>query len=112
MKASTLLRKAKKYLGNGKGLGLKTRYICYAVSNAARDMGLCAYSSGCPAQRRIARRIFRHLGTNTSSYEGWLRKHHPRLCNQLDTPVGRINAQDARRRWMDALIAEFEAEGD
>ncbi len=108
MKTSEIFKKAKRKLWDGSGyfepLG-KNRFICHAI----RD----AFGWGDRAQRAI--NIIMSRLVKYAAVECWLKMEH-NISNPGNGNVGYLEyvrkVQDVRRRWLDSLIAEYEAKGD
>ena len=101
MKASEVLRKAKKKLWNGRGEWLrspKTRYICYAVDEVS------CHDSACAVERVLIHisKLLNHYGT----LEKWLYVYH-HISSQSTRKM-----QRTRQLWVDDMIKYFESKGD
>lgn len=102
MKTSTLLRRAKRYLWDGKGKQ-KPRQVsglCVATLLAETE---ATYPLGRGVRERINKSLGKHLYVTV-----WL-ENKARVPRHLLTVA---NVQEYRHRWLDALIAEYEARGD
>ena len=102
MKTSTLLRRAKQCLWDGKS-ERRSRVcsgLCVAIMCSETDI---TYDVG----RAVRNRIQQSLGGHTY-VTGWL-KYEAKVPKKLLTAE---NVQEYRHRWLDALIAEYKARGD
>lgn len=102
MKTSTLLRKAKRHLWDG-----KSKRKPQVVSGLCVAIMLAETHITYPMGRDIRNRIIKSLGKHMYVV-GWL-EHKAHVPRSLLTDK---NAQEYRHRWLDALIAEYEARGD
>lgn len=102
MKTSELLRKARRYLWDGKGKQKPKQCsgLCVAILLAETHI---TYPMGRDIRNRIIKSLGRHIYV-----VGWL-EHKARVPRRLLTAE---NVQEYRHRWLDALIAEYEARGD
>lgn len=107
MKTSTVLKKAKKFLWDGKGACPinKTPFICHACTDAVGEHSW-----------RIRGMVMSRLD-DFHSVTGWLRES----CQEYrdwERTIADGNAefylqvQAYRHRWLDAMIEEFRAKGD
>ena len=112
VKSSHILRQAKRFLWSGVGSMLATQheYICWAVEDAG------SYLLGSKTDPRVAyikRSIMDRIGFCT--VEDWLEHHVPGFVEwreSVDNDQVNLQVQTYRHRWLDSLIAEFEAAGD
>jgi hypothetical protein len=102
MKTSTLLRRAKKYLWEGKEKQKSKQCsgLCVAIMLAETPI---TYPKG----RDVRNRIQESLGGNIYVV-GWL-VYKARVPRRVLTEK---KVQAYRHRWLDALIAEYKARGD
>lgn len=108
MKASEIIRKAKKHLWNGKGRELvdKEEFVCHAIDKVANNSSgdEAVYDAACLVKRLIQKQIHPHCTVFL-----WL------YC-KCSVPMHEIKdtqrMQAYRLAWMDRLIAEFKAKGD
>jgi len=108
MKTSELLREAKKGLWWGNSCVpdsyasyIETSYVCIAIDRAGVRTGHSYLA------RNLRERLRIRLGKHDTVL-GWLRY-------EVGVPEAHItgrNVQAYRHRWLDALIAEYEAKGD
>jgi hypothetical protein len=103
-KSSKLLRRAKDCLWDGLGdksrLPIKTDFICYAIIFANPK-----YNAMKKADLRVT------INSRLAPYhclERWLIGR----ANVAPVDLTDENVQAYRHRWLDALIAEYEAKGD
>lgn len=111
MRTSELLKKAKKHLWNGRG---ETPYcgvgLCSAIYMARfRNTNLAHPDHKIhKVAGSVAVRIAKALGKNSFVQQWLVAKKHATL-EQVHNPK---LMQAYRRRWLDALIAEYESKGD
>ena len=104
MKSSTMLRKAQKHIAAG-----KTSYLCYGILHAAQTVGTVeALNKSCRLHTRIMAAIYPRASASwwlydvlnpEQDFEEWRKAHMDDL-------------REWRLRWLDALIAEYEGNGD
>ena len=112
VKSSDVLRQARRFLWPGKTLILATQhdYICWAVEDAGSYL---VGSKTDPVVVGIKRRIMDRIDRCT--VEDWLEDHisgFKEWRESVSTEFYNYQLQQYRHRWLDSLIAEYEAEGD
>ena len=104
MKSSTLLREAQKRI-----LACQSDHLCYALYYAANDAGTKEARHKSDA---LTSRIMRSLGPYGLA-DAWL---HEKIKSKTSYETwrerNRWELRGWRIRWLDALIAEYEANGD
>ena len=101
MKTSELLRKTKRFLAESDAdaeRDEKCSMLCFAIGSASESAGEKSESAKCRAVERIRVSLHPH-----SSVCAWLR--HQGIESRGDI-------QEYRHLWLDALIAEYEQDGD
>jgi hypothetical protein len=101
MKTSKLIRKAKKYLWDGKSIWKESteKFICFALEQVEN----VPHFQVCAVQELIAQRI-----GHCRDLEQWLA--YKLKCGVFELPSEQVQAH--RLAWMEMLAQEFEAKGD
>jgi len=115
MKTSEAFRKAKQLL---QPLGLNA-FICHALYEAAYNRGPHAvpceweqiYRTQKHGYKTAIKTVTERIG-NHSALEDWLVANDVPVYRRYSTDQRNDLMQAYRHRWLDALIAEFEAKGD
>ena len=116
MKTSKIYRKALEHLWEGKGVdGPSTQFICWSIVYAA-GFGGSTYSldrllDDIPKSYRKAIQIIDDRLHPESTIPNWLESNGVPVYTMPYQQRMR-DVQDYRRRWLESLIAEFEAKGD
>ena len=102
MKSSELLRKAQMRIVSG-----KSTFVCYAITGAAGATEECIRKAEA-LRTRVMASIYPHANAAT-----WLHlRIKPEQNNAAWSDANEAALREWRVRWLDALIAEYEAKGD
>lgn len=110
MKTSEILRASKKYLwqGNNHPKFGKDEHICYAIISAFGRMQEAGQQHYTEYPRHLLNEIHARLHPYSSVTE-WLSHNVPEF---KEHECSGTVIQTYRHRWVDHLIAEYEAQGD
>lgn len=107
MRSSEILRKSRQHLWAGAYPRRdQTEYICYALDHVVADHPRAEFKAGC-LKREIANRLYPY-----NSVFLWLLNTVPNFAILKGTGITEQQLQAYRHRWVDHLIAEYEAAGD
>jgi hypothetical protein len=103
IKTSEILRAAKYYMWDGHGYCAHTYYLCTSIQLAAERLS---------GDNRFKAEIIKNRISKSIAPENFVSRW---LENAVGVPVTELtckNLQAYRHRWLDALIAEYEAKED